>query len=225
MPFHKVSSIWYLVSGIKYTKYKILNTKYCKTKGFTLIELLVVLGILAAAVGASMIFLTSVLKGTNQANVTAEVKQNGQVVLDSLEKQIRGATDVECANSAGNSVDCSDASASLKYLKLVRSDEDPLHIGCFLDSLPKTENGWIGIVDSALAYPSSTNYVSVTNKDAISGVDIQDCNFKVSSASSGTTSPSVVSISFIVNQGIDAPSRADFLANAKFETTISLRNY
>src|SRR3989344_1028540 len=137
MPFHKVSSIWYLVSGIKYTKYKILNTKYCKTKGFTLIELLVVLGILAAAVGASMIFLTSVLKGTNQANVTAEVKQNGQVVLDSLEKQIRGATDVECANSAGNSVDCSDASASLKYLKLVRSDEDPLHIGCFLDSLPK----------------------------------------------------------------------------------------
>src|SRR3990170_6397749 len=93
MPFHKVSSIWYLVSGIKYTKYKILNTKYCKTKGFTLIELLVVLGILAAAVGASMIFLTSVLKGTNQANVTAEVKQNGQAVLDSLEKQIRGALD------------------------------------------------------------------------------------------------------------------------------------
>jgi len=48
MPFHKVSSIWYLVSGIRNTKYlpcrqagKILNTKYNKSKGFTLIELLV----------------------------------------------------------------------------------------------------------------------------------------------------------------------------------------
>src|SRR3989344_3465875 len=55
MPFHKVSSIWYLVSGIRNTKYKqslrssslrtaglkIQNTKYCKSFGFTLIELLV----------------------------------------------------------------------------------------------------------------------------------------------------------------------------------------
>src|SRR3989304_9968988 len=136
MPFHKVSSIWYLVSGIKYTKYKILNTKYCKIKGFTLIELLVVLGILAAAVGATLIFLTNVLKGTNQANVTAEVKQNGQAVLDSLEKQIRGAINASGGDSG-------------KYINLTRDGLEPFHIKCFLDGLPpKSANGWIGTVVS-----------------------------------------------------------------------------
>ena len=71
MPFLKVSSIWYLVSGIRNTKYlpcrqagKILNTKYCKAKGFTLIELLVVMTIIAiliAAVSAS--FTNAQIKG------------------------------------------------------------------------------------------------------------------------------------------------------------------
>src|SRR3989338_1037913 len=71
MPFLKVSSIWYLVSCIRNTKYlpcrqagKILNTKYCKAKGFTLIELLVVMTIIAiliAAVSAS--FTNAQIKG------------------------------------------------------------------------------------------------------------------------------------------------------------------
>jgi len=39
MPFLKVS-------GIRNTKYKILNTRYCKPRGFTLIELLVVIAII-----------------------------------------------------------------------------------------------------------------------------------------------------------------------------------
>src|SRR3989344_5830519 len=71
MPFLKVSSIWYLVSCIRNTKYlpcrqagKILNTKYCKAKGFTLIELLVVMTIIAiliAVVSAS--FINAQMKG------------------------------------------------------------------------------------------------------------------------------------------------------------------
>src|SRR3990167_7229706 len=47
MPFLKVSSIWYLVSGIRNTKCKILNTKYYKAKEFKIIELLVVITIIA----------------------------------------------------------------------------------------------------------------------------------------------------------------------------------
>src|SRR3989344_295416 len=224
MPFHKVSSIWYLVSGIKYTKYKILNTKYCKTKGFTLIELLVVLGILAAAVGASLIFLTSVLKGTNQANVTAEVKQNGQVVLDSLEKQIRGATDAVVITTGGLPL----PGASRDGINLTLPTGRSLYLVCFdTDPIAKS-NGWIGVADVSPGTPTNafSNYNSVTNKDNISGVDVKNCDFSVQQASTtGTAAPAVVSISFVMNQGIQAPSRADFLANAKFETTISLRNY
>src|SRR3989344_5912333 len=70
-------------------------------KGFTLLEFLVVIGLLSITIGSILLFLTSVLKGTNQANITSEVKQNGQVVLDTLESQIRNATDAVCLNADG----------------------------------------------------------------------------------------------------------------------------
>ena len=64
MPFRTVSSIWYLVSGIKKAKYKIQNTKYRKPKGFTLIELLVVMSIIAILIAAaSASFMNAQQKG------------------------------------------------------------------------------------------------------------------------------------------------------------------
>ncbi|OGD94075.1 hypothetical protein A2697_03660 [Candidatus Curtissbacteria bacterium RIFCSPHIGHO2_01_FULL_41_44] len=193
------------------------------SKGFTLIELLVVLGILVIGVGSTLLFLTSILRGTNQANVTAEVKQNGQAILDSLERQIRNATDVNCLNQSGNSTSCADAAVSDKYIKLIRPNENPLHIKCFAST--GSLNGWMGVVVSTSNNPSDSSYTTLTNSDTVSGVDIQSCSFKATPSTSGSLSPALVNVSFVVNQGIKAPSRADFLANAKFETTISLRKY
>lgn len=192
---------------------KLLKPKKQFNNGFTLIEFLVVLGILVITVGSTLLFLTSILRGTNQANVTAEVKQNGQTVLDSLDRQIRNATNAEPVGTG-------------KYIKLSRVDSDPLHIQCFSDGTEsdKPANGWIGVVASSVSDPTVDQYVPLTNKsDLVTGVDIQSCNFTVFSATA--TSGSIVSISFVINQGISAPSRADFLANALFSTTISLRKY
>lgn len=190
--------------------------------GFTLIELLVVLGILAITVGSSVVFLSSILKGTNQANVTAEVRQNGQLVLDALERQIRNATDVECFEGA-NKVTCNPANP-YQHIKLLRKSALPLHFKCFTGTA-LIPNGWIGTVESTVDDPSSSSYATLTNQDPIAGVDVSSCQLVVNPASAGTGSPAVVKIKFTVNQGIEAPSRQDFLANAQFETTVSLRNY
>ena len=206
-----------------------LRTQNCKSSGFTLIEVLVVLGIMVAAVGVTLLFLTNVLKGTNQANVGAEVKQNGQAVLDSLEKQIRGASDIECKDSGGTTVLCDNVDADTKYMKVLRVGQDPLHIRCF--SSTSTTNGWIGTVVTSNDYPALGAYTSTTNNDTVSGVDVRcspsdppdNLGFKIIPTGSGL--PPIVSISFVVNQGVSASSRADFLANVKFETTISLRKY
>lgn len=173
-----------------------------------------VLGILSVAVGSSLVFLTSVIKGTNQANVTAEVKQNGQIVFDSLEKQVRNAVGAEVV--------------STNFIKLIRSGQDPLYIKCFSD-VPGVSNGWIGTrVIPEPTIPMDADFTSLTNNtDLVSGVDINCATsppgFDVIPAS--FTAPPVVAISFSVNQGINAPSRQDFLANAQFQTTISLRQY
>lgn len=220
MPFLKVSSIWYLVSGIrnfKYTKYKILNTKSCKSFGFTLIEFLVVLGLLTVTVSTTLLFLSSILRGSNKANVTAEVKQNGQAVLDSLERQIRNAVDAE-------QIEASPEDKS--HIKLLRPNGDPLHIRCFQGTL-STSNDWIGVATTTEANPGDNLYIHITNIDPVSGVsaDYDKCSLKVIRATEGATSPAVVSVSFVLNQGVQAPSRQDFKANAQFATTISLRKY
>ena len=214
MPNEKVSGIWYLVSGIKNTKYKILNTKYCKADGFTLIEFLVVLGLLTVTVSTTLLFLSSILRGSNQANVTAEVKQNGQAVLDSLERQIRNAIDAEQIGQNQN------------HIKLMRPNADPLHIRCIEGTYP-TSNDWIGVATIKEGVPddNDTLYMHVTNIDSISGVSADECSLVVIKATEGAISPAVVSVRFVLNQGVQAPSRQDFQANAKFATTISLRKY
>lgn len=220
---YKVFCIKY--SGWKNTRYLILNTRYSKTNGFTLIEFLVVIGMLSLTVGSILLFLTSILKGSNQASVTAELKQNMQGVLDNLEKQIRNATDVECKNSSGTPVFCSDQAASKQYLKLIRPGDDPLHIKCFPSGA--STNGRIATIATTDENPGDSLYVNLTNTDPTSGVNIDCTNsqFKVLVASPGETAPKIVSVILEADQGIGAPSRKDFRADVKFDTTVSLRGY
>ena len=80
---------------------------------------------------------------------------------------------------------------------------------------------------SGSSAPASGSYKSVTNQDPVSGVDVSnaDCSFTVTELNTGTENPDIVAVSFTINQGINAPSRKDFQANVKFQTTISLRGY
>ncbi|MCR4324114.1 MAG: type II secretion system GspH family protein [Candidatus Curtissbacteria bacterium] len=182
--------------------------------GYTLIEFLIVLGILTIVVGSTLVFLTSVLQGSNQTNITTEIKQNGQAVLESLDSKIRSSTFAE-----------EDVMGSGKYIKLTTSASGPLHIKCFSDTEPKSVNGWIGTSTLNQEFVPESSYVPLTNRDLLGGVDISNCSFKVNSASAGALNPAVVSVSFTVNQAIGAPSRQDFKANVEFDTTVSLRSY
>ena len=192
-----------------------LSIVHCQlSKGFTLLEFLVVIGLLSITIGSILLFLTSVLKGTNQANITSEVKQNGQVVLDTLESQIRNATDAECRLTDINS-DCT-------WIRLSRLNTDPLNIKCVIP-VGQTANGRIEIASSTLDDP--TNFTSITNTDIKSGVSVTNCKFNVVLSSGGVSAPPIVAVNFAVSQGVAATSRSDFLANVSFQTTISLRGY
>lgn len=193
--------------------------------GFTLIELLVVIGLLMLTTALIFDFLTASLKSSNQTNVTAEVKQNGQAVLDSLDRQIRSATKAVAITGTGLPTGASSG------VNLTLSGGNSLYLACFNSTA--TTNGWIGVASVLTGTDTSVlaNYKSVTNTDTVSGVDISDsanppgCRISVIAASGGIDSPDVVSFEFTANQGITAPSRQDFQANAKFQTTISLRQY
>lgn len=196
MPFSK--------SSIVYSRLTIAK------KAFTLIEFLVVLALLSLTIGSALLFLTNLVKGANQANIVAETKQNGQVVLDSLEKMVRNASGAE--------------QLATNHIKLDIGGNQFLHIkGCIIAT--SGENQWIGVYQSAVDPTGDGQFNSITNRDPISGVDVETCTFEVITASQGDVSPAIVNLRFIAHQGIQAPSRRDYQANVEFKTTISLRNY
>lgn len=205
-----------VINGVK------INSLCLKVnKGFTLIEFLVVVGILTTVVGSTLLFLTSILRGSNQTNITNEVKQNGQVVFDSLDKQIRNGR---------NAVSIVPPTGSSSAIMLTLSDDSFLFLACF-DTVPNTSNGWIGSVSSLTSSaPVPASYVPLTNQDKISGVDIKcdsspGATFSAIPASAGSATPSIVKMGFGASQAVLAPSRSDFQANIRFDTTISLRQY
>ncbi len=204
------------------TLIKIRNSKseIRRLAGYTLIEFLIVISILALSVGSVLLFLTTTLKGANQANVTSEVKQNGQGVLDNLQTQVRSSSKADVFSSGQLS---SVSSNAISGLFLTLSTGEKLNIVCV--NAAGSSNGYITVskrpTTDTLPDPTPSNYQVVTNTDPVSGVDI------VCTASSFqvNTNKNLVIINFVANQGKQAPSRADFLANAQFQTTIGLRTY
>lgn len=68
-------------------------------KGFTLIELLVVIAILSIAGALILTIFTSSLRGSNKSQIVSSIKQNGQSVLETMDKAIRDSDNIVCANS------------------------------------------------------------------------------------------------------------------------------
>lgn len=189
------------------------------SEGFTLIEFLVVVGILAFAVSTTLLFLNSVLKSANQSHVVSEVKQNGQSLLDILDKEIRNSVNVE--GVAGTAPDYT-------HIRVIREKADPLYIKCFTDGAGGVRNNRIGNAVSASGTPADSQFSSMTNENTVSGVDITNCSFGVFPATvtaSGVSVPTSITINFTVSQGLDAPSRVEFKSTQTFRTSISLRRY
>lgn len=214
-------------------KFRQMTAVRCQLSyGYTLVEFLIVIGILSASMGSLLLFMTSVIKGANQTNIVSEVKQNGQAVLGSLETQIRSATDVE--PMVGTEFLPAGASNGNSGIVLTKQAGGYIYLICVNSSASPAANGWIGIYSDNLNSPptGASKYQKLTNNEStLSGIDINcDVDPTATTASAFQVSPvgsalKVVTINFIANQGVAAPSRADFLANAQFRTTISLRKY
>lgn len=64
--------------------------------GFTLIEVLVVISLLSVVGVLILTIFTRTLRGSNKAQIIETIKQNGQSVLEQLDKTIRNSDNVVC---------------------------------------------------------------------------------------------------------------------------------
>lgn len=73
-------------------------------KGFTLVEILVVLAIISIVGTMLVVIFSSTLRGSNKSQVLAAIKQNGQAILDNMDRSIRNADNVACRSTDGNTL-------------------------------------------------------------------------------------------------------------------------
>lgn len=67
-----------------------------KQNGFTLAEILVVIAIVSILGIVIVTIFTNTLRGSNKSQILAAIKQNGQSVLETMDKTVRGADNVVC---------------------------------------------------------------------------------------------------------------------------------
>lgn len=75
-----------------------------KKNGFTLVEIIVVMAITAMVGTILVIIFINTLRGSNKAQILSVIKQNGQIVLENMDKTIRNADDVVCRSTDGNTL-------------------------------------------------------------------------------------------------------------------------
>lgn len=182
-------------------------------KGFTLVEILVVIAITALVGVILVVIFANTLRGSNKSQILAVIKQNGQAVLDNIDKQIRSADKIICATA--------DTLVIVKNNTYTR----------FKFVLPAgAANGYIE-QDSPVppAGDISAFLISVCTDLVVGANILTDTNTKTGvSLENGlfTRNPSpgfkdAVSVEFILKPGVEADAQQ--IDPVKFQTTVQLR--
>lgn len=69
-----------------------------KDTGFTLIEMLVVIAILSIFGVLLVTIFTRSLRGSNKSQITGRLKQNGQSILEQMDKTVRNSDNIVCVS-------------------------------------------------------------------------------------------------------------------------------
>ncbi|OGD86188.1 hypothetical protein A2Z23_03165 [Candidatus Curtissbacteria bacterium RBG_16_39_7] len=181
--------------------------KLTSNQGFTLIELLVVIVIFAILGVVGTDLFSSVIRGTNKANVISEVKQNGQLAMDMIERNIREARD-----ASNPIIPTPSPHPNTTVLDLIMT------VGTVrFQFIPEgsTTNGQIYM-----------NGEPITSTDPVTGVNVESASFVINEPpASSPSSPKTVTVTLNLEQGVSASTRKDFTADVTLSTDVSLRSY
>ena len=199
-------------------------------RGFTLVEIVVVMAIVAIVGLMMLVIFTNTLRGSNKAQILAVIKQNGQAVLENMDKTIRGADNVVCPISGSSRTLVIVQNRIYTRYRIALPADSP-------DSAPSScigtgKNGciiWENLtLQPAEAVPQLCNSVNLmssvlvlTDTNAQSGISIRSRAFSVSEEPGFKPA---VTVSFVLGAAAELPPTiSGQIDPVTFQTTVQLR--
>lgn len=185
-------------------------------KGFTLVELLVSVAVLSILGVIFLVVFSNSLRGGNKAQIVLAIKQNGQSVLETMDKTIRGSDDVVCVDLSGTTIVIGKDGVYTRYQFI---DPTPTDNGKIQQDNPDPEISEISC-ETSLIEP-----IALTDTNTETGVSVfvrVRESFFTRNKSSGFKD--VITIKFDIAQGVGVtPGTSSVIDPIHFETSIQLR--
>lgn len=205
-------------------------------KGFTLVEILVVIAIVAIMGIILVAIFTNTLRGSNKAQVLAVIKQNGQAVLEDMDKTIRGADNVLCpdiippttSTTSTNLVVVSVSTGVYTRYRFINSTSNTNGL-LQQDKPSKRTDDSTGSEETDVVFKNRvcnpndpmTQLTVLTDTNAQSGVSVTNGSFTKSEQPGSEDS---VTVKFDLDHGVGVPAAlAGQIDPVTFQTTIQLR--
>jgi prepilin-type N-terminal cleavage/methylation domain-containing protein len=206
-----------------------------RKNGFTLIEMLVVMAVLSIISGFILTIFTRTLQGGNKAQIVQTMKQNGQTILETIDKNVRSADSISCVSTPAISLVVAKAGVYTRYRFIAPTasangyiqQDSPVKQIDLSTSKEETDQAFINRVCTNTDPMSQA--VIITNTQSISGISVNcvsnDCNanpiFKRDRLAGYKDQ---ILIKFQTEAGVGVPQNLkNQIDKTTFQTTINLR--
>lgn len=164
-------------------------------QGFTLIEVLVSVALIGVLVTMATTIFINTVRNAKKADIVNEARQNASLVIDQLQRDVRTSSSPASINATGTSMTVN----GIVWL-------------CVAE-VPGTTNGYI-TRDAGTA-------VTITNKDKVSGVSVNSCNFTPL-----LSSTELVTFNFTINEGVSVHNASqEYTVSLPFTTSVARRGF
>ncbi|MBP6979475.1 prepilin-type N-terminal cleavage/methylation domain-containing protein [Candidatus Curtissbacteria bacterium] len=178
--------------------------KKINKKGFTIVEVLVVMAILGVVLTAGTSVFISTISTSNKTQAQINVKEAGRNASEQITRKIQAARGL--------------AQVSSTQVTVIDGDGVSSTLTCINGTV--ATNGRLEITNAGLA----TGLTFYDPADNTKGVNITGCDFQVVNGASGKEPPAL-QYTFNVSQPVGAPTRPEYQASIKIESSVVSRTY
>lgn len=196
-------------------------------KGFTLVEILVVIGVLSIAGVIILTIFSRTLRGNNKSQILTAIKENGQSVLENLDKTVRNADNIVCPTAtspSGNTLVVFKDGIYTRYrfISQIGSINGSVQQDTATPSAQEADpRQFINRICNPTDPQPQLGTSALTDTNPKTGVSLTFGSF-VLNKSAGFKD--TVTINFVLNSGVGAPPAVSGQIDpVTFQTTIQLR--